>query len=266
MDPQELEPLLATLVRKDLLTLQADPRSPERGNYNFLQALVQRIAHDTLSRKEQKARHLAAARYFVESWGSDDAEIAEVTAAHYLAAYRAEPDEDLATLGAQLARIHWFTGNFEASVEPLEFALEIAESLFLPEVLSEALNTKNLQLINTGRRQESEALLRHSLRIAQEHGIQTSALRAQFNLAYHIAGEDRYEEAHELDREGLEQARRRGDRGWAWAFSGHFVQTNYLLGNWDELEVTEEEIVERLEAGTRARLDVISDLQRLCLH
>ena len=391
MDPQELEPLLATLVRKDLLTLQADPRSPERGNYNFLQALVQRIAHDTLSRKEQKARHLAAARYFVESWGSDDAEIVEVTAAHYLDAYRAdpdapdageiraaarealvraarraaslaateqaqryfeqaaelaeepraeaelleqagsmaeasgrlgdgvklfeqaislftaedlphaaarveaklasvlwdegqidtaaermarsfeilrndEPDEDLATLAAQLARIHWFTGNFEASVEPLEFALEIAESLFLPEVLSEALNTKNLQLINTGRRQESEALLRHSLRIAQEHGIQTSALRAQFNLAYHSAGEDRYEEAHELDREGLEQARRRGDRGWAWAFSGHFVQTNYLLGNWDELETTDEEIVERLEAGTRARLDVISVLPSLYLN
>ncbi|TML31629.1 MAG: hypothetical protein E6G24_11660 [Actinobacteria bacterium] len=378
-------------MRKDLLTLQADPRSPERGNYNFLQALVQRIAHDTLSRKEQKARHLAAARYFVESWGSDDAEIVEVTAAHYLDAYRAdpdapdageiraaarealvraarraaslaateqaqryfeqaaelaeeprtqaelleqagsmaeasgrlgdgvklfeqaislftaedlphaaarveaklasvlwdegqidtaaermarsfeilrndEPDEDLATLAAQLARIHWFTGNFEASVEPLEFALEIAESLFLPEVLSEALNTKNLQLINTGRRQESEALLRHSLRIAQEHGIQTSALRAQFNLAYHIAGEDRYEEAHELDREGLEQARRRGDRGWAWAFSGHFVQTNYLLGNWSELEVTDEEIVERLEAGTRARLDVISVLPSLYLN
>ena len=177
-----------------------------------------------------------------------------------------EPDEDLATLAAQLARIHWFTGNFEASVEPLEFALEIAESLFLPEVLSEALNTKNLQLINTGRRQESEALLRHSLRIAQEHGIQTSALRAQFNLAYHIAGEDRYEEAHELDREGLEQARRRGDRGWAWAFSGHFVQTNYLLGNWSELEVTDEEIVERLEAGTRARLDVISVLPSLYLN
>jgi predicted ATPase/class 3 adenylate cyclase len=390
MDSQELEPLLAALVRKDLLTLQADPRSPERGNYNFLQALVQRIAHDTLSRKEQKSRHLAAARYFEESWGPEEAEIVEVIAAHYLDAYRAdpdasdageiraaarealvraarraaslaateqaqryfeqtaelaeeprtqaelleqagsmaeasgrlgdgvklfeqaislftaedlphaaarveaklasvlwdegqidtaaermarsfeilrndEPDEDLAMLAAQLARLHWFTGNFEASVEPLDFALEIAESLFLPEVLSEALNTKNLQLINTGRRQESEALLRHSLRIAQEHGIQTSALRAQFNLAYHIAGEDRYEEAHELDREGLEQARRRGDRGWAWAFSGHFVQTNYLLGNWDELEATDEEIVERLEAGTRARLDVISVLPSLYL-
>src|SRR6266516_7614678 len=84
-----------------------------------------------------------------------------------------EPDEDLAMLAAQLARIHWFTGNPEAAVEPLEFALEIAESQYLPQVLAEALNTKNLLLIASGRRQESEALLRHSLRIAQEHGIQS---------------------------------------------------------------------------------------------
>src|SRR5207253_1007449 len=92
MDEQALEPVLAALVRKDLLTLQADPRSPERGNYTFLQALVQRIAHDTLSRKEQKARHLAAARYFEQSWGSEDAEIVEVIAAHFLDAYRADPE------------------------------------------------------------------------------------------------------------------------------------------------------------------------------
>jgi len=391
MDPQDLQPILATLVRKDLLTLQADPRSPERGNYTFLQALVQRIAHDTLSRKEQKARHLAAARYFEQSWGTDEAEIVEVIAAHYLDAYRAdpeapdageirgaarealvraarraasvaateqaqsyfeqaaelaeeavaqaelleqagamaetsgrpgvgaklfeqaislftaeeqphaaarveaklasvlwdegqidtaaermgrsfeilrndEPDEDLAVLAAQLARFRWFTGNPETAVEPLEFALQIAESLFLPGVLSEALNTKNLLLINSGRRQESEALLRHSLRLAQEHGIQASAFRAQFNLAYHVGGEDRYEEAQEIDREGLELARRRGDRGWAWAFLGHFHQTNYLLGNWEDLDATEEEISEVLEGGIRARLDMLALFPHVYLH
>src|ERR671937_1204257 len=92
MNEAELGPILATLVRKDLLTLQADPRSPERGNYTFLQALVQRIAHDTHSRKEQKSRHLAAARYFQESWGADDSEIVEVIAAHYLDAYHVDPE------------------------------------------------------------------------------------------------------------------------------------------------------------------------------
>src|SRR5919108_609761 len=90
MGEAELGPTLASLVRKDLLTVQSDPRSPERGNYGFLQALVQRIAHDTLSRKERKARHLAAARYLEESWGSDDAEIVEVTAPHSLDASHAD--------------------------------------------------------------------------------------------------------------------------------------------------------------------------------
>jgi tetratricopeptide (TPR) repeat protein len=132
--------------------------------------------------------------------------------------------------------------------------------------LAEALNTKNLLLINTGRRQEGEALLRHALRLAQEHGVQSSAFRAQFNLAYHVAGEDRYEEAQEIDREALEVARRRGDRGWAWAFLGHFRQTNYLLGNWGELDATEEEISELLEAGIRARLDMLAIFPHVWLN
>ena len=57
----ELEPLLASLVRKEILTVETDPRSPERGQYGFLQALVQKVAYDTLSRRDRKARHLAAA-------------------------------------------------------------------------------------------------------------------------------------------------------------------------------------------------------------
>jgi tetratricopeptide (TPR) repeat protein len=128
------------------------------------------------------------------------------------------------------------------------------------------LNTKNLLLIQRGRRQESEALLRHALRLAQEHGVQSSAFRAQFNLAYHIAGEDRYEEAQEIDREGLELARRRGDRGWAWAFLGHFQQTNYLLGNWEDFDATDEEISEVVEAGIRARLDMFAIFPHVYFH
>ena len=37
--------VLASLIRKELLTIDTDPRSPERGQYGFLQALVQRIAY-----------------------------------------------------------------------------------------------------------------------------------------------------------------------------------------------------------------------------
>ena len=50
----ELEPLLASLVRKEVLSLQADPRSPEHGQYGFLQDLVRQVAYETLSRHERK--------------------------------------------------------------------------------------------------------------------------------------------------------------------------------------------------------------------
>ena len=44
--------------------LEADPRSPERGQYAFVQALIREVAYNTLARRDRKIRHLAAARYF----------------------------------------------------------------------------------------------------------------------------------------------------------------------------------------------------------
>ena len=91
---EELEPLLASLVRKEVIGVQADPRSPERGQYGFLQDLVRRVAYDTLARKERKTRHLAAAAQLEESFGEAEQEVVEVVAAHYVAAYEAQPDAD----------------------------------------------------------------------------------------------------------------------------------------------------------------------------
>jgi class 3 adenylate cyclase/tetratricopeptide (TPR) repeat protein len=85
--------LLHALVRKEILGLQSDPRSPEHGQYGFLQDLVRHVAYETLSRHERRARHLAAARY-VEGVFPGEHEVAEVAAAHYRAAYDAAPDAD----------------------------------------------------------------------------------------------------------------------------------------------------------------------------
>src|SRR2546430_2648514 len=86
----DIEPLLVTLVRKEVLSLQADPRSPEHGQYGFLQDLVRHVAYETLSRHERKIRHLAAAEHLSASLAED--EVAEVVAAHLVEAYRAVPD------------------------------------------------------------------------------------------------------------------------------------------------------------------------------
>jgi tetratricopeptide (TPR) repeat protein len=85
----KLDPLLASLVRKEVLGVQADPRSPEHGQYGFLQDLVRHVAYETLSRRDRKARHLAAARLLGEGLAEED--VAEVVASHLLEAHRIAP-------------------------------------------------------------------------------------------------------------------------------------------------------------------------------
>jgi class 3 adenylate cyclase/tetratricopeptide (TPR) repeat protein len=87
----ELQSVLPGLVRKELLGVQADPRSPERGQYAFLQSLVQKVAHDTLARRDRKALHLAAAAYLQQNW-VEEGEVVQVIASHYVDAYAADPD------------------------------------------------------------------------------------------------------------------------------------------------------------------------------
>ncbi len=87
-DAGALEPRLRDLVRRELLVQQADARSPERGQYAFVQALIREVAYGTLAKADRKARHLAAARFF-EGIGSE--ELAGALAGHYLAAYRNAP-------------------------------------------------------------------------------------------------------------------------------------------------------------------------------
>ena len=118
----ELEPLLSALVRKEVLGVQADPRSPERGQYGFLQDLVKRVAYETLTRRERKTRHLAAAALLQSSFGEVEQEIVEVVASHYLAAYEAQPDaEDAAEIRSSarelLARAGERAGSLAAVAE-----------------------------------------------------------------------------------------------------------------------------------------------------
>ena len=44
-DPADVETRLRVLVRRELLELEADPRSPERGQYGFVQSLIREVAY-----------------------------------------------------------------------------------------------------------------------------------------------------------------------------------------------------------------------------
>ena len=100
--PDEIGPMLEHLVRRELLIIDDDPRSPERGNYRFVQGLLREVAYGTLSRDDRRARHLAAARHY-ESLGDD--ELAGVLAQHYVDAYQAHPDGEEGAAVAAQARV-----------------------------------------------------------------------------------------------------------------------------------------------------------------
>jgi class 3 adenylate cyclase/predicted ATPase len=99
---EDLERRLRALIRRELLEVEADPRSPERGLYRFLQSLIREVAYGMLARRDRRDRHLAAARYF-EAIGED--ELASILASHYLAAYQASTPGDEAEAVAAQARI-----------------------------------------------------------------------------------------------------------------------------------------------------------------
>ena len=80
-----------------------------------------------------------------------------------------EPDEDLAALAAQLGRFLFFAGERDLGLERIEVALDLAEALLLPEILSQALNTKGMILAGRERLQEALALIRYALEVALEH-------------------------------------------------------------------------------------------------
>jgi predicted ATPase/class 3 adenylate cyclase len=117
----ELEPLLSGLVRKEVLGVQSDPRSPEHGQYGFLQDLVRHVAYQTLSKRERKNRHLAAAAHLETAFADQD-EVVEVLASHYLAAAEAAPEADdapatRAKAGEMLARAGARAGSLGAPDE-----------------------------------------------------------------------------------------------------------------------------------------------------
>ena len=98
----EIEARLRMLADKELIALENDPRSPERGQFRFMQGLIREVSYGTLSKRERRSRHLAAARYF-EMLG--DEELAAVLANHYLEAYRAAPEGEEGAVTAAQARV-----------------------------------------------------------------------------------------------------------------------------------------------------------------
>ncbi|HEX5826012.1 MAG TPA: AAA family ATPase, partial [Candidatus Limnocylindrales bacterium] len=364
--PAELESRLRSLVRRELLDVEADPRSPERGQFGFVQALIREVAYNTLARRDRKERHLAAARYF-ESIGSD--ELAGALAAHYLAAHANAPEgpeadalatqarialrgaaeraialaspeqaitllregltvasapldradllerlglaaetagryaeasealeeaaailrhagteeavlrvlleagtvkvnakqldearlllegaaDDFVHLGTHpgllairgaLARALGLTDHYREALAVAETVLEPAEHAREFAVIADVLVTKGTMLVNVGRQVEGVALLAAARRLAEEHGLTATLLRAINNLAVMTVESDPAGSVR-VAAEGVELARRLGNAAWVNNFVGNIIFLEVRLGDWD---LVEREAVERLDS------------------
>jgi tetratricopeptide (TPR) repeat protein len=387
---EELDRLLNSLLRKEVLGLQADPRSPERGQYGFLQDLVRRVAYETLSRRDRRARHLAAAAYLEAAFPDED-EIAEVLASHYVDAYEAAPDSDdadeirakaraalrragdraaslaataearryyeqaarlasttrdraelldraaemayyaaepelamgllaeaiaiyeaegadhaAARLSNRLAQVEWdlgrvedsiarlerafdviggdepdadlalllarlgvgyfFTGDVERANERIELALDIAESLGAAEPLARALGVKAYLASRRGRLREALAFRKEALAVAVEADLPDAAAVQYSNLSDQTFRRDRYEEALEYLRQGLELARRMGHRPGEWSLLSEMTYPLYMVGRWDDALATMSEPTEEQLSSGALLLSLLSSVLEIHVH
>jgi len=185
----DLEARLHALVRRELLTLDTDPRSPERGQYGFVQALVRDVAYGTLTKRDRKVVHLAAGEHF-ESLQDD--EIIDATASHYLDAYRSAPeDPDAGEIRAHAAELlqraaerATALGSHEQAVRFLELALEVT-----PEAAhqSQLLRQTGEAAGRAGRYDVAEGYLRRALEAARESGHKPSEALALASLGRLLA-------------------------------------------------------------------------------
>ena len=179
-DPETLEARLRDLVHREFLELNVDPRSPERGQYSFVHRLIREVAYGTLSRRDRRTRHLAAARFFENL---DDDEIAGVLATHYLDAYRASPEGEEGAAVATQARIALRAAadraaalhSHDQALAFLDQALEVT-----PDAADrvELLDRAGIAALAAGRYEASQAHLREAVELARGIGDQAAAARA----------------------------------------------------------------------------------------
>ena len=122
-DGGDLEERLAPLVRAELLEINRDPRSPERGQYQFVQGLIREVAHGRISREVRAQRHVKAAEY-LEGLST---ELAPVVAAHYLQAYEAASGDEAVELRAKARQALLAASDRAAELHSYEQARTLAE-------------------------------------------------------------------------------------------------------------------------------------------
>ncbi len=258
--PEQISVRLRNLVRRELLFLEADPRSPDKGQYSFVQGLIREVAYSTLSRRDRRELHLAAARHF-ESFGDEG--IAGALAEHYLSAHRAQPEGAEGRETAALALVALRNaaararalGSLAQEMRFLEQALEVTGDPAEEGRLHAAAGRAGVQ---GGLLMESLAHMERALELARQQGDREAVMDAvrQTALVQTVAG--RVMESLELIEPARQEYADLADTAGYVRLSAEAARTYMLAGQAEQaIRIVDETL------PTAERLQLIDDVLEL---
>jgi len=276
LSEDELDPILAALVTKEIFTVQSDPRSPERGQYSFLQDLVKQVAYNMISKKERKTKHLAAASFIRNAWQGDEDEVVEVVASHYLQAYELEPgSEDAAQIKGEARGMLGKAGEHAASLgahhEGQRYFQQAAEFSDIGIERTSMMERAGEMALVGARFSEADALLIDALEGYESLGETHPAARVAARFAHSLWAEGHLDEAIERmqraytvlseDEPGQEIATLAAQLGRFFYFQGQFDLSAARID--EALEIAEELVLPAVTAeALNTKSMIVSDKSR----
>jgi len=210
----EVEPTLRSLVKHDILELDESPRSPERGQYRFVQSLIREVAYGRLAKQDRVNRHLEIAR---RTEALNDPELAGVVAGHYASAAEADPSNVELVKKAREATI----GSAERAAElgsELQAVALYRQAIGLTNDLAEMAELKlrmAIRLEKSGREDLAEGSAEEAMEFFRSADDQTGVMRSATVLAEINAGNFEATKAVEIILPVYETAPRSETYDWA---------------------------------------------------
>jgi class 3 adenylate cyclase len=186
--------LIAALSRRELLTVDDEPRSPGRGQISFVQEVVRDVAYSTVSLRDRRTLHLAAADH-LEALHDD--ELVEAVADHLLAAHdaaRSHPDAPAvarrAVAALQLAAARALALRVPTrALEHLQRALDLVDD---DETRAMLWGETAVAARAASRFDLAESYLRQSIAWFDANGRHADAARARAQLASILLSTERH--------------------------------------------------------------------------
>jgi class 3 adenylate cyclase/tetratricopeptide (TPR) repeat protein len=213
----DVDEVLAGLVRLQLLRRESSRFSTEHGQYQFVQGAVRQVAYGTLSRHDRKQGHLAVVEV-LQPDGSSAGERASIIGQHLLEALDAVPDApDGEELTARaIAALRGAAARALALGAPSEAAGHLAEALArCSDISVGAVIERDLAvaLDQSGRSDVALGHAEHATATFDELDDFPGAAEATAVWARVLLTLGRYDQAQQRADERYDEVRRRGDLG-----------------------------------------------------